>query len=206
MRVSFGAYVFDSRLRTVTHAGQPVVLSPKAFALLEILLAARPAPVSKETLYERLWPNTFVEQGNLHNLISEIRRAFGDGQRDAIRTVHGFGYAFEAKAASTAAASRFGILRGKELLRLHDGENIVGRDPDAAIVLPSSDISRHHARLVVSGFMVTLEDLGSKNGTFLRGERLTQPAEVHNGDVITVGKSLLVVQELDEPGETETTE
>jgi DNA-binding winged helix-turn-helix (wHTH) protein len=193
MRVPFERFVFDSRMRRLSRDGKPVDLSPKAYALLEILLQARPAPVSKEALYDQLWPKTFVEPGNLHNLVSEIRGALGADARSLIRTVHGFGYAF-AKGSAAKAPAPFAVRLGEKLLPLHDGENIIGRDPEAVIVIDSPDVSRHHARLVVSDDAVTLEDLESKNGTFVAGERLTVPKAVRDGDEITVGRTLLLIE------------
>jgi pSer/pThr/pTyr-binding forkhead associated (FHA) protein len=52
-------------------------------------------------------------------------------------------------------------------------------------------VSRRHARIVVTGDATVLEDLGSKNGTFLHGERVTSPVRVTDGDEIHIG-SLLV--------------
>jgi pSer/pThr/pTyr-binding forkhead associated (FHA) protein len=49
-------------------------------------------------------------------------------------------------------------------------------------------VSRRHARIVVAGGQATLEDLGSKNGTFLRGKRLTSPAVLSDGDEILLGR------------------
>ena len=204
MRFRFEQFEFDSRLHHLSRDGQPVELSPKAYALIEILVEARPAAVSKEALYDRLWPKTFVEPGNLHNLVSEIRAALGDDARSMIRTVHGFGYAFAAEGSDATTPSSFGVRIGGELLRLHAGENIIGRDPEAAIVIDSPDVSRHHARLVVSADAVTLEDLGSKNGTFVSGERLNAPAVVRDGDQITVGRTLLVLQAIGSLGSTVT--
>ena len=56
---------------------------------------------------------------------------------------------------------------------LRDGEHIVGREANAAICLDSPNVSRRHARFVVKGRSATLEDLGSKNGSFVRGVRLS---------------------------------
>src|SRR5689334_4151623 len=95
MQLTFGRFVFDSRLRALSCDGAGVELSPKAFALLEALVEARPAPVPKEVLYDRLWPKTFVEAGNLHNLVSEIRSALRDRSHQILRTIHGVGYAFD---------------------------------------------------------------------------------------------------------------
>ena len=70
--------------------------SPKAFELLGTLVMDRPKVLSKEVLQQRLWPETFVAEANLSNLVAEIREALGDRARTPlfIRTAHGFGYAF----------------------------------------------------------------------------------------------------------------
>jgi DNA-binding winged helix-turn-helix (wHTH) protein len=204
MRVPFDRFVFDSRLRRLSRDGEPVDLSPKAYALLEILLQARPTAVSKEALYDSLWPKTFVEPGNLHNLVSEIRNALGGDARSFIRTVHGFGYAFAAKGSAAAAPASFAVRLGGKVLPLHAGENIIGRDPEAVIVIDSPDVSRHHARLLVSDDSVTLEDLESKNGTFVAGDRLTMPKIVRDGDEITIGRTLLVIERQRNPASTAT--
>src|SRR5918998_1222576 len=96
MRVHFKAFVIDSDTRELLHGGACVPLSPKAFDLLSILVAQRPKALAKSDLLDRLWPNTFVVEKNLANLISEIRDAIGDdsAKPQFIRTVHRFGYAF----------------------------------------------------------------------------------------------------------------
>ena len=87
-----------------------VPLSPKAFQLLELLLDRRPEAVAKTELLERLWPETFVSDASLHNLVAEIRAALGDAPRAAryIRTVPRYGYAFhgDARPAPAVAISR----------------------------------------------------------------------------------------------------
>jgi DNA-binding winged helix-turn-helix (wHTH) protein len=190
MRLSFGAFVFDSRLRAVTRDGTLVGLSPKAVRLLEALIEARPAPVAKEALYERLWPRTFVETGNLHNLVAEIRRALDDYDRTIIRTEHGFGYAFAMQATMADASSRYLFCFREEVVPLHAGENIIGRDPASAVLIDSPDVSRQHARLYVSHDHVLIEDLGSKNGTFIGDERVSSPRLISDGDEVLIGKTL----------------
>lgn len=103
MRVLFGDNTFDSAARTLVRGGGSVRLSGKAFQLLELLLAARPNPVSKEDLFARLWPDTFVSEANLASLVKEIRAATGDDARAPrfVRTVHRFGYAFHAPVTET---------------------------------------------------------------------------------------------------------
>ena len=52
---------------------------------------------------------------------------------------------------------------------LAEGENIIGRGVDASVWIDAPGISRHHARIVVREGTATLEDLGSKNGTYVAG-------------------------------------
>jgi len=203
MRARFGSCLFDSDARTLLRDGEPVPLSPKAFALLEMLIDASPAAVSKETLYERLWPDTYVEQGNLHNLVSEIRAAIGDSDRELLRTVHRFGYAF-AECGAADPGGRFVIIAGDEEIPLHEGANLIGRDPACEIVIDAPDVSRQHARLLVHGDVITLEDLGSKNGTFLGTTPVTTPVEVRDTDDILIGRNPLRLRRVQQLATTKT--
>lgn len=182
MPFRFGAFTFDASARELRRDGGLVPLSPKAFRLLELLVDARPNPVPRETLYGALWPDVIVEPGNLHTLVSEVRSATA---HDAIRTVHRVGYAFVAAGADEESA-RFSLLLGDEEIALRSGENVIGRDPRDAVVIHSPDVSRRHARLTVAGTTVMLEDLGSKNGTYLGTTRVTRCA-LRPGDEILVG-------------------
>lgn len=109
MRVLFGDFTLDSDARTLLRGSENVRLSGKAFQLLELLLAARPNPISKTDLFARLWPDTFVSEANLASLIKEIRAAIGDDARSPkfVRTAHRFGYAFSG--AVTETPERGGI-------------------------------------------------------------------------------------------------
>ena len=75
--------------------------------------------------------------------------------------------------------------------RLYDSENVIGR-VSASVQLGDNTVSRQHARLVPDGRDWILEDVGSANGTYLNGVRLTKPARVHRGDQIRCGSTLLV--------------
>ena len=183
MPFRFGAFLFDERARELSRDGARVALSPKGIRLLELLLAARPNPVSRDELYAALWPDVVVEPGNLHGLVSELRSAT---EPSVIRTVHRIGYAFVASGVRQDGP-RFSILLGGEEISLRSGENVIGRDPQDAIAIRVPEVSRHHARLVVSGDRVTIEDLGSKNGTFVGTRRVESVTEVRPGDEILVG-------------------
>jgi DNA-binding winged helix-turn-helix (wHTH) protein len=102
MQVSFGDFVLDLDARELLRGSEPVRLSPKAFQLLQILVTNRPKALSKADLQDQLWPDTFVVEKNLANLISEIREALGEDPSDPrfIRTVPRYGYAFREPAAN----------------------------------------------------------------------------------------------------------
>ncbi len=67
---------------------------------------------------------------------------------------------------------------------------IIGRDPGVDFLIDSPGISRRHAQITIQDDQCTLEDLGSSNGTFLNGERLSQPRRLRNGDVIRLGQAV----------------
>jgi pSer/pThr/pTyr-binding forkhead associated (FHA) protein len=88
--------------------------------------------------------------------------------------------------------------------RLTNGEHIIGRDPSLTIRLESPKISRHHARVTVSGRDVSIEDLDSKNGTFVAGERIAAPTRLASGDEIHIGPIRLRLKLVEDPANTET--
>lgn len=85
-----------------------------------------------------------------------------------------------------------------------DRELLLGRDPQCDVVIPNRQISRRHARVYPQERGVWVEDLGSKNGTFLNGERLEpgQPARMREGDTLILALAQRFV--LVGPGETQT--
>ena len=64
-KTSFGPFVLDRDRRELTRGGQPVPVGHRGYTLLEALLDARGAAVSKEALMERVWPGTVIEEGSL---------------------------------------------------------------------------------------------------------------------------------------------
>jgi len=96
-RFEFGPFCVEPEERRLSRAGSAVALPPKAFDLLVILLGQANRLVRKEELIERLWPGVFVEEVNLAQNVSTIRRALGgDGREAFIQTVAGSGYRFVA--------------------------------------------------------------------------------------------------------------
>lgn len=68
-------------------------------------------------------------------------------------------------------------------------EAVLGRDADCTVPLPAEDVSRRHARVAPEGGGHVLADLGSTNGTFVNGVKVTQPRRLEPGDVIRVGET-----------------
>ncbi len=195
MHIQFGECTFDPVRREVRRAERPLHLSPKAFELLRLLVETRPRAMSKDALFERLWPATFVTDANLAGLVAEIRREIGDDAREPrfVRTVHGFGYAFSDGTTNLADEdSVFRLIWGAREVPLAEGENVLGRDPSAAVSIDNATVSRHHARIVIHGNRAALEDLGSKNGTWLKGGRIETSELLSDGDEIRVGSVALV--------------
>ena len=214
MRLAFGDCVFDPGTHEVTRDGRTSALPLKAFALLDLLIARRPNAVSKEEIHERLWSDTFVSDASVANLVAELRATLVDAAREPriIRTVHRFGYAFRADVepipepaaprAVVGTACRV-LFDGREI-QLRDGENVIGREPEAAVWIDDSSVSRRHARIVVGPDGATLEDLGSKNGTKLQGTKIRKAAPLADRDVIQIGTVSMVVRVYRPSGTTDT--
>jgi len=200
-RFQLGEFTLEVGTRQLLERGQAVHLSSRAFDLLHILVDRRPRVVSKQELHDLLWPGTFVSEVNLATLVAELRRAIRDdaGQPRFIRTVYRHGYAFSG--AATDQHSRTGIgleAAGTHWLvwkagqaQLSKGENVLGRGRRVAVWLDSPTISRRHAKIVITGASAALEDLGSRNGTYLRGEKVTSQVPLNDGDEIRVGSVVL---------------
>ena len=154
MRIRFGDCVVDPGSRQLTRNGRAVDLTPKAFDLLHALLEKRPNVVKRAELHDLLWPHAFVASTSLPRLVTELRKALGENRKSKlIRTVYGFGYAFSGETSNeTEAPARSGcsVVWGDRAIPLVEGENLIGRAGECTVVIASSRVSRHHARIVVT--------------------------------------------------------
>ncbi len=103
-KLSFGSFQLLPAQRLLLEGDRPVRIGSRALDLL-ITLVERPGElVSKSELIAKVWPNTFVEEGNLKVHISWLRRALADGQAGNryISTVPGRGYCFVAPVTQSA--------------------------------------------------------------------------------------------------------
>jgi DNA-binding winged helix-turn-helix (wHTH) protein len=215
VRIRFGDCTLDTDSRELLRDGRPVHVTGKAFQMLQMLVENAPKALSKDALQNSLWPDVFVDESNLASLVTELRSAIGDDARNPrfIRTVYGFGYAFSGEltetgrvppAARPAGVSRYRLFWGHKEIVLAEGENILGRGPESLHWIDHDTVSRRHARVVVAGENATLEDLGSKNGTYLHGRPVEHPTVLEDGDDIRLGSVPLKLKVLAEPGSTAT--
>jgi DNA-binding winged helix-turn-helix (wHTH) protein len=214
----FGDFVFDEDTRELLRGGEAVPLPPKAFELLRHLLRRRPHAVAKEELHALIWPDTNVTEASLASAASDLRSALNDGRRrpQFIRTVHGFGYAFcgeaqdgggeaspePAPGREAAPGTVYRLIWERREIQLSRGENLLGRDRQSVAWFDSPTVSRRHARILVKGDEAILEDLGSRNGTWIGGQRITGPVRLSDLDEVKLG-SLVMLFRILEASETQ---
>jgi DNA-binding winged helix-turn-helix (wHTH) protein len=198
VRLRFGPFTLDSETRQLIGEQGEVPLTRKAFDLLLFLVDERPKVLRKTDLLARVWPDTHVVDANLNVLIGELRRALGDDSREPrfIRTVHGTGFAFVGDATDLATPSgkrgsprRCWLAWHERRFMLEDGSNLIGRDPGCDVWIDASRVSREHARVVVDSASgrVTVEDVGSTNGTFVGASPVVGSVALSDGDVLQIG-------------------
>jgi DNA-binding winged helix-turn-helix (wHTH) protein len=191
VRFHFGQFTLDLEQRQLFRANEAQKISPKALSLLEVMARRSPGALSKNEIHGLLWPGEFVEDGSLHNLVSEIRRVLGE-DRGLLRTVPRYGYALAIESdQSSGAMSRFCVVLGDTRIPLRLGENVLGRGPDSDVPVELPGVSRHHARITTTATGARLEDLSSKNGTFFGKRRVESPVLLHDGDEFFLGRAML---------------
>lgn len=227
MPLRFDRFLVDDASRRVLRDGADIHLTPKAFDLLLLLMERRPAAVAKSAIMEALWPGTFVLEANVANLVAEIRTVLDDdaSRPRFVRTVPRFGYAFageieavadgrgtpapsghrpaDATHATSVAPPAVALVGELGRLPLPPGTTILGREGLAALLLNSPLVSRRHARIDVNGSAVFLEDLGSKNGCTVDGQRVTGRVALVAGARIGIGP-LVVTLVTDDEQQTRT--
>ncbi len=212
-----GDWLVEPTLDRISRDGTVLQLRPRAMDVLAALTAAAGALASKRDLIDAVWQTEFVSDHALTQVIAELRAALGDDARNPvyIENIPRKGYRlvaavtpFEAVVSPVRQATFPLRLQGDGTeYPLAQGSNVIGRTADAAVPIDRTEVSRCHARILVQGTTATVEDLGSKNGTFLNGQRLQQPSVLNDGDEIWIGRSIARFRYLveGEPTQTEHT-
>src|SRR5206468_10723387 len=114
--------------------------------------------------------------------------------------VHTYGYAFSGTTDAPPAAAAVSALRDERICRLvwgdreitlAEGENLLGRDRQAVVWIDSATVSRRHARIVVTEGEAVVEDLGSRNGTSVQGQRIRGSMRLADGDRLRLGSATM---------------
>jgi DNA-binding winged helix-turn-helix (wHTH) protein len=202
-RFVFEQFCLDTDRKALLRGGEPVRLTPRAFRLLELLIRQRPKAVSKRELLDQVWAGSIVEEANLKTLVLEIRSALEErgGTAGVIRTVYGFGYAFAGTADESdvpAAPPAALLVRWSgPAVTLPEGSHLIGRRADCPVTIDHPSVSRVHARLQVMSRGMTIEDLRSKNGTFVEGRQIDAPTELLPRCVVRIGEVDVELTRLD---------
>ncbi|HYC60914.1 MAG TPA: FHA domain-containing protein [Thermoanaerobaculia bacterium] len=202
-RFRFDQFCFDTDRKALLRGGEPVRLTPRAFRLLELLLMRRPKAVSKRDLLDYVWSGAIVEEANLKTLVLEIRTALEErgGRPEVVRTVYGFGYAFagdvEEEEDGEPKPGVLSVRWDERSVLLPYGAHLIGRRPDCAVVIDANSVSRVHARLEITRDGMRIEDLNSKNGTYVGGQKITGPAELFARCEVVIGEVAVKLARLD---------
>jgi DNA-binding winged helix-turn-helix (wHTH) protein len=195
-----GGWLVEPSLNRLSRGDSAVRLDFKAMELLVFLAEHAGEVLSKRRLVDSVWKIEVIADGTLTHAIAQLRKSLGDSARSPtfIETIPKRGYRLIAPVRMTDVAvpvprhdaSRFRLAAHDGETALAEGENLIGRDRTAVVRIDCPGVSRRHARILIEGDTAVLEDLGSKNGTFLAGRQLVQPARLSHGDEIRIGQSV----------------
>lgn len=185
--------------------GQRVKLEKLPMEVLILLVERAGALVDRAGMHDALWPpGVFVERdAAINTAVRKIRQALGDdaARPRLIETVVGKGYRFAAhvercvpsldRPARGQPFPSYCVMRGASRFVLDAGENELGRDSGVAVRIDHPSVSRRHARISIGPSRVVLEDLGSRNGTYVDGRRIETATEIGDGAIVGLGPILV---------------
>jgi DNA-binding winged helix-turn-helix (wHTH) protein len=209
-----GEWHVEPALDRISRGREVVRVPPRAMQVLLCLVDRGGQVVTKRQLIDAVWDEECVTEGALTRCVAILRRILGDdaGQPRYVENVPRRGYRLvmptrppsdDREAACGSRPSSCWLSFGQRRFDLAEGENVIGRAQDAAVHIDHKNVSRHHARIRVAGARATVEDLGSRNGTFLGGRRLETACDLHDGDAIGIGSVTLVFRVFNPQGSTE---
>jgi len=150
----FDQFRIDVTERLLLHEGAPLALPPKAFDILLALVQQSGHVLEKRELIETVWPDTFIEENNLTQYISALRRALGDDRRDQhyIETVARRGYRFLAPVRQVRDEGPNLIVENRTRVRLVIKEEKEEREEEITVRLDKSSVSNLAQRLHSNAF------------------------------------------------------
>jgi len=218
MAYRFGPFLYDPVSHGLLREGVEISLTHKSRELLLLFLNNPGRLLTRNEIVERIWPDVAITDDALRFQIGELRKAFGAEGEASIRTIRREGYRWEApvhgeahrpvrpagsEPQTTRPEPRHRLILDSREVQLLEGENVIGRDPDAALWIDHSSVSRRHATILIASGRATLEDLKSKNGTFLNDERVLRRTVLTDGDRVRIGPETIVFRTMS-PDTTQT--
>jgi DNA-binding winged helix-turn-helix (wHTH) protein len=210
-----GDWIVDPSLNRVSRGNETVQIPPRVMQVLLCLAEAGGKVVTKQELIDTVWQERYVSEAALTQSIAVLRKILGD-ESDLPRYVENIprrGYRLvaipeplsECPRPDRPKSSLCRLCYGERDFILSVGDNTIGRAVDAEVRIDASKVSRRHSIVKVEGATAIIEDLASKNGTYVNGRRITSPQLLQDGDEITTGPAVLLfrVENLERPTETD---
>ena len=201
-----GDWFVEPALNRISRDGSSYQLPLKVMDVLVFLAEHAGTTMPKRHIIDVVWRTEFITENTLTQAIADLRRVLGDNARDPqfIETITKRGYRLiaeveifdDAAPITPTTGLPCALVVDRQESTLVAGDNLIGRATDVVVRLESEEVSRHHADIHVSLDGATLEDLGSKNGTFLWGSRVEGPTPLKDGDEITIGPVVLTFRVL----------
>ena len=198
-----GEWLVEPELNRIERNDETLHLEPKIMEVLVHLARHGPRVVTRQQLIDGVWDGGYVTDNTLTHAIAELRRALGDSASNPryIETIHRRGYRVLMRMTdldgqpppAIERSNRFAVLYENREIDLREGENLIGRLPEASLRIESIQVSRRHARITVEGATAFLEDLDSKNGTLLNDNPVQGRQPLVSGDRISLGDGAIAM-------------
>ena len=226
-RFRFGEFEVDLAAYALRRGSDRIKLEKIPMEVLILLVERAGALVGRTQIQSALWGrDVFVEHDSaINTAVRKVRHALGDDAEKPrfVETVVGKGYRFIApverlqpespvrrnQIEATAPSSdqrrsfpRYCVTRDRQEFILDAGDNLLGRDVNARVYVDHPSVSRRHARISIGPARAILEDLRSRNGTFVDGQRVDVPTEIRHAAIIGLGSITLTFVVLSGPAST----
>lgn len=208
--VRFAEFELDVGGYVLRRPDGPLRLEKLPMEVLILLVQRAGTLVQRSEIQAMFWrPDVYVEHDSaINTAVRKIRRTLGDDADNPrfVETVVGKGYRFIAPVQSDAnpqaqpsanhdrSSARwprgfpsYSATRGRQEFILEAGDTVFGRDPAAGVYVDHPSVSRRHACLSIGSQGAVLEDLKSRNGTFVNGRRIDGPTNIGHGALIGLG-------------------
>lgn len=216
----FAGFELDLAAYVLRAHGEAVRLEKIPMEILILLVQRAGTLIERSEMAAAVWgPGVFLEQeAAINTAVRKIRQVLRDDAAAPrfVQTVVGKGYRFIASVERInadepgissnpheAACPRYVVRVGGQEFVLPAGETVLGRDPSAGVYVDHPSVSRRHARLSIKGGRAQIEDLDSRNGTYVNGRRLDGPSEIREDAIIGLGPVTLVFCVLRAPASTQ---